>query len=147
MRNKFPLFVSHSVYGTLLKKPELRQWVRREGGNIYIYMVEWCWLNLFYWSVLYLQSCVNFCCAAKWFSYIYTLFYYDLSQGTKYGFLCYRVGPCCLFTLDITARTCEPWTPNPTLSPTSPPLWKPQVCSLGLWVCFCFIDKFVYVIL
>nr|XP_020744536.1 membrane-spanning 4-domains subfamily A member 5 isoform X2 [Odocoileus virginianus texanus] len=26
MRNKFLLFVSHSVYGTLLKKPELRQW-------------------------------------------------------------------------------------------------------------------------
>ena len=24
-----------------------------------------------------------------------------------------------------------------------PPLWQPQACSLCLWVCFCFIDRFI----
>ena len=29
-------------------------------------------LNYFYWSRVDLQCCVNICCTAKWFSYIYT---------------------------------------------------------------------------
>ena len=26
-------------------------------------------------------------------------------------------------------------------SPSSPPLWQPPVCSLCLWICFCFVDS------
>ena len=31
-------------------------------------------------------------------------------------------------------------------SPTSFPPWQPQVRSLHLWVCFCFVDMFICVI-
>ena len=32
-------------------------------------MFYFLFLNLFYWSIVDLQCCVNFCCVAKWFSY------------------------------------------------------------------------------
>ena len=34
-----------------------------------------------------------------------------------------------------------------SISAASLPPWQPQICSLCLWVCFCFVDKFIYVIL
>ena len=41
----------------------------------------------FYWSLVDWQCCVNFCCTAKWFSYIYILshilFHYGLSQDIE----------------------------------------------------------------
>jgi len=43
----------------------------------------------FYWSIVDLQSCVNFCCIAKWFSYIIKI-----------------VGPCCLPILYILVCIC-----------------------------------------
>ena len=65
---------------------------------------------LFYWSIVDLQCCVNFCCRAKWFSNIYfffhVLFHPSLSQGIKHSFLCYTVGPCCLPTLYIIVCIC-----------------------------------------
>ena len=50
---------------------------------------------LFYLSIVDLQSCVNFCCTAKWFSNIYIfhiLFCYGLPQDIEYSSLCYTVG-------------------------------------------------------
>ena len=35
---------------------------------------------------------------------------------------------------------------NPTLpvySTPPSPAWQPQICSLCLWVCFCFLDRFI----
>ena len=34
------------------------------------------------------------------------LFYYNLSQGIKYSFLCYTVGPCCFSILYIIVFIC-----------------------------------------
>ena len=51
----------------------------------------------FSWHIVDLQCCVNYCCAAKWFSYtyIYTffffniLFHYSLSQDAEYRSWCF----------------------------------------------------------
>ena len=75
---------------------------------------EWSFFffNLFYWSTVDLQCCVNFCCIAKWFSYtyMYVLFHiflhYGLSQDIEYSSLCYTVEPCCLPILYIIACIC-----------------------------------------
>jgi len=34
------------------------------------------------------------------------LFYYNLSQGIEYSFLCYTVGPCCFSILYIIVFIC-----------------------------------------
>ena len=80
-----------------------------------------------------LQHCVDFCCTAKWFSYIHyihnqdihiqyihrlifhILFYYGLSLGIEYSSLCYTVGSCCLSMCSVTQS-------NPTLC-------DPMACS------------------
>ena len=33
-----------------------------------------------------------------------------------------------------------------SISPSPLPPWQPEVCSVCLWICFCFMDKFIYVI-
>ena len=33
-----------------------------------------------------------------------------------------------------------------SIPPPPHPPWQPQVCSLCLWVCFSFVDKFIYII-
>ena len=107
----------------------------------------------FYWSVVDLECCVNFA-VQKSDSDIYILFHYGLSQDIQYSSLCYTVGPCCLSILYIIVcyHICyySLLSANPKLqihhSPTFPPPWQPQVCSLCLWVCFSFIDKFICVI-
>ena len=61
----------------------------------------------FYWSIVDLQCCVNFCCIAKWVTYtniyipFHTLFHDGLSQDSEYSSLCVTVGPCCLSILHI----------------------------------------------
>ena len=46
---------------------------------------SWLTINLFYWSIVDWQCCINFCCTATWFSYTYVyilfhiLFHYGLS--------------------------------------------------------------------
>ena len=38
-------------------------------------------------------------------------------------------------------------TPNShSIPPLPPDPWQPQVCSLFLRVCFCFVDKFICVV-
>ena len=64
---------------------------------------------------------------------------YGLSQDTEYSSLCYIVGPCRLSIYNSLRLL----IPN---SQSIPPLlaWQPQVCSPGLRVCFCFVDKSSY---
>ena len=70
------------------------------------------------------------------------LFHYSLPQDTEYSSLCYTVGPYCLSTLHIIVYICYSHTPSPALHPPPPP-WQPQVCSLCLWVSFCFLNRFI----
>ena len=71
------------------------------------------------------------------------LFHCGLSQDTEYSSLCYTVGLCCLSiynSLYPLIPNCQ-FFPPPRLSPlaTTSLLW----C---LWVFFCFVDRFIYVI-
>ena len=64
-------------------------------------------------SIVDLQYCVNFCYTAKWFSYIYMLFFIFHSILNIYSSLCYTVGPCCLSSLYILDWICWSQAPNP----------------------------------
>lgn len=67
--------------------------------------------NVFYGHIVDLQSCINFCCPAKWFSYTHTcvcvcsfscsFFYCGLLRVIEYSSLCCRIGLCCLHLLCI----------------------------------------------
>ena len=59
--------------------------------------------------------------------------------------MCCTVGPCCLSIPYIIVCICSPQTPNPSLSLLLWP-WQPHICSLCLWICFCFVDKLICVI-
>ena len=111
---------------------------------IFSHFVAYFFKFIFYWSIVELQRCVNYCCTAKWLSYTHIyilshiLFHYGLSQDIEYSSLCYTVGPCCLSILYIPVFICQSQTPNPTLSYPLP-TWQPLVCFLHLWVCFFFV--------
>ena len=73
----------------------------------------------FYWSVVELQSCVNYCCTIKWLSYTFVCTFFfmffsimgrlwaQLPRGIEYNSVCYTVGPCCLSIL--CTPVCLPW--------------------------------------
>ena len=106
-----------------------------------------------YWSgvplpspIVDLQWCVNFCCRAEWLSHTYMyslfhiLFHYALSQDKAFitvlsSRTLFFIHPVYKF---VSAK------PNVQSFPpsTSPLPWQLQVCSLCLWVCFCFTDRF-----
>ena len=99
--------------------------------------------NLFYWSILDLQCCVNFCYTAKWFIGIHVyvcalfhiLFCCGLWQDIVYSSLCYTIGPC-LSTLYVSLYLLTPNSqPNP-LPPPSPLLDHKSVLYASLQVIF-----------
>ena len=83
--------------------------------------------------------------ALYWIISFFFLFHYGLLQDIKYSSSCYTVGPC-LSILYITVCIWQFQTPNLSL-PQLSSLLVPQVCSLCLWACFCFINKFICVII
>ena len=98
-----------------------------------------------------LQYSVHFCCIAKWPSHIvyihyfsHTIFHHVPSQETGYSSLCCTVGLHCLSILNVIVCIYQPPNPRPPRYP--PPPWQPQVCSLCLCICFCSVDRFIYVI-
>ena len=111
-----------------------------------------------------LQYCFSFWYVIKWFVYMYVciyvymsihiyiyvvfnsfkIFHYGLLHNFEYSSLCYKIGLCCLSILYVIVCICLSQTPNPSLPCFPSSLAIEQVCSLCLWVCFCFADKFIW---
>ena len=109
--------------------------------------------KLFYWCIVDLQ-CVHICYTENWFNYTHTHTHmYILS------FLCslplwlikrYWIWFPVLYSRNLFILPMHNGLhlliPNSqSTPPPPPPLWQPQVCSLCLWICFCFIDTFICV--
>ena len=75
-------------------------------------------------------------------SFSHITFHFVLSQEIGSSSLCYTVGPHCLPILNVTVCIHQHQTPHSPYS-LPPPPWQPPVCSLCLWVCFCFMDRFI----
>ena len=88
-------------------------------SNIYIFK--------FYWSIVDLQCCINFCYTAGWFSYTYIFFF------TMVYHRLFNIVSCV-----VQWETPSPFFPLPH--------WQLQVYSRYLRVCFCFVDMFTCVI-
>ena len=77
---------------------------------------------LFYSSTVDVLCCVNFCCIAKWFSYMHIyiffqiLFSYRLLQNIEQNSLCCIVGHSWFSTLYVVAWRRQ-WHPTPVLLP------------------------------
>ena len=74
---------------------------------------------------------------AKWwtrlsdFHFLNILFHYGLSQEIGYSSLCYTIGPCCLFILNVIVCI---YYINPKFlvhpSPSPAPTWEPHLISV-----------------
>ena len=91
----------------------------------------------FYWPIVDLEHCVNFCCTVQGLSYTHI---YSFSCSFPLWFI---PGYWIKFTPVLYGRTllfihpiCESLHLLIPSFQSSPPSWQPQVCSLCLWVCF-----------
>ena len=123
---------------------------------------KWCLLvifsnyfNIFCFPIIIdLQCSVNFCCTAKWQSYIYiyTYIYINVYSFSHYPPSCSITWPdivSCTIQQDFIAyplQMQEFASTNPKLQsiplPSPPPL-QPQVCSPSPWVCFFSLNRFI----
>ena len=79
-------------------------------------------------------------------SILFQIFFpFRLLQNIEQSSLCCTVGLCWLSILNIAVCTCQSRIPSLSL-PTLPSLLVTIVCSLSLWVCFCFVNKFICII-
>ena len=97
-----------------------------------------------------LRCCVNFCYTVKWLSFTYTFFFvffstvvYHRVLNRQYPVLYRRT---LLFSHPIY-NSSNLLIPNSQFFLPHPlPLWQRPVCSLCLWICFCFVNMFICVI-
>ena len=79
------------------------------------------------------------------YTYIHSLFYIifhpGVSQETGYSYLCCAVGCHCLSILNVIV--CIYW-PQVLIHPTPSPLPLGNTSLFSLWVCFCFVDRFIF---
>ena len=122
-------------------------------------------LNLFCWSIIDLQYCVNFCHTAKWFSctFIYTFFHtfpWWFIKDIVYSSLCYTVRPFCLSILNIIVPSANPKLPVHSCIPlhlhtanietqASSDAWVfgftfPWICIVCIIVATCFWEKWLW---
>ena len=97
--------------GYSLVFPTSEHWTHWIAVAGFCFCLAQLWLNFYFlsfdYSIVDLQCCANFCCAAKWPSHTYIqslsyiIFHHGLFQETIYSSLCYRVGPHCLSILSV----------------------------------------------
>ena len=106
--------------------------------------------SFLYWSIVDFQCCVTFYCTAKWYSnsvqqkyQFYILFHYGLSQDFEYSSIYSRT----LFSIHSMFNSLNLLISNSQSILSLLPLKRGNHKSvLCLWVCFCFVDKFICVI-
>ena len=81
--------------------------------------------------------------------YIYLLFQilfpFRLFQDIEQSSLCYTIGTYWLYILNIEViEVCRGQSNTPNSSP--PPSLLLNLSLFSLWVCFCFVNKFIYII-
>ena len=107
--------------------------------------------NLFDWSIVDLQCCINFY-TTQWSDSVVHLYSYSLS----YSFSLWSIAGYWLELPRLCSRTllflhsfCNSFhllISNSHSSLPNPSPWPHQVCSLYLWVCFCSVDNLISVI-
>ena len=101
----------------------------------------------FHCGIVDLQCCANFCIIAKWLS-LADIFFFTFFASMVYPRTLNTV-PCALQEdlLSIHSLYKQFASANPKLpvhpSPNPAVPWQPKVCALCLWVCFCFVDRFI----
>ena len=111
---------------------------------------EFSFLN---WVIISIRYCISFRCTAWWFNiFIHYKMITTISAGTIHQH--YRVVTILLTIAFVCTQhphylfySCKfgPESPSPILSvPHSTLLSQPPICSLYLWVCFCFVCSFVF---
>ena len=129
---RFKLLWWHLLLAHCINHPP-GEWNALVGGLLFILF----WVVI----ILGLQCSINFCCTAKWPSYIHILFsslssiffHHKWSDIVPWAiqrdFIAYPL------QMQLFVST------NPKVPP--PPSWHPPVCSPHPWVCFFSIDRFI----
>ena len=113
---------------------------------IFTFLLYYSWFTTLCQFLLYSIVLIS---AVQSYAYIHSFSsYYFLScYITKIGSssLCCTVGPRCLSILNVVVYIYQAQTPHLSHSLPHPPC-QTQVYCLYLWVCFCFVYRFIYAI-